>query len=308
MELDFVAWLRERLPRSEHVALGVGDDAAVVDLSSPTLVTTADLLIDGVHFRTEEHPPERIGRKALAVNLSDLAAMAAKPVGALVSLALPRDAAGGMAADDLARRLVEGMLPLAEEFACPIVGGDTNVGSGPLTIAVTAFGEPTDRGVVRRDGAVAGDYLMMTGEELGGSLVGKHLDFTPRVAEALDLAQRFDLHAMMDLSDGLAADLPRMCTASGVGATVFAYHLPISEAVKAAAARTGREAIEHALSDGEDFELLMAVDKETAREMLQWPPESGVFWIGEFNEAAGVRLRLHDGETRPLSNTGYEHR
>lgn len=307
MELDFIDWLTERLPKSPQLRIGVGDDAALVALQRPELVATADLLIDGVHFLTGEHTPERIGHKSLAVNLSDLAAMAARPTGALVSLALPRDGACGLLPRELAARLIEGMLPLAEQFGCPIVGGDTNVGPGPLVISVTAFGEPTERGVVRRDGAKPGDFLMMTGQELGGSLAGKHLDFTPRVAEALDLASRFDLHAMMDLSDGLATDLPRMCAASGVGATIFADHLPISAAAKRMAEEGQRSGVEHALRDGEDFELLIAASETTARLMLASPPQAGVFWIGEFTSELGVRLKTSDRPAEPLTATGYEH-
>lgn len=308
MELDFIDWLTGRLPTSPQLRVGVGDDAALVALQRPELVATADLLIDGVHFLTGEHTPERIGHKSLAVNLSDLAAMAARPAGALVSLALPRDGACGLPPRELAARLIEGMLPLAEQFGCPIVGGDTNVGSGPLVISVTAFGEPTDRGVVRRDGAKQGDWLMVTGEGLGGSLAGKHLDFTPRVAEALDLASRFDLHAMMDLSDGLALDARRLGEASGVGIVVFEDHLPVSEAAKACAQDSGRSPIEHALTDGEDFELLIAVEPEVGRGMLARPPRSGTLWIGEVTEHGGVNLRNTNGSVEPLTATGYEHR
>lgn len=308
MELDFIDWLTERLPPSPQLRIGVGDDAALVALQRPELVATADLLIDGVHFVTAEHSPGRIGRKALAVNLSDLAAMAARPAGALVSLALPREGACGLTPRELAARLIEGMLPLAEEFCCPIVGGDTNLTDGTLVVAVTAFGEPTAKGVVRRSGAQPGDFLMVTGTELGGSLVGKHLDFTPRVDEAIDLLERFDLHAMMDLSDGLATDLPRMCTASGCGATVFADHLPVSSAAKELASKDHRSEIEHALSDGEDFELLIAASEATARLMLASPTKCGVCRIGEFTAEPGVRLKAGDLPPEPLSHSGYEHR
>ena len=308
MELDFVRWLNERLPTLSGGQVGVGDDAAVVALGGSQLVATADLLIDGVHFDTSQHAIERIGRKSLAVNLSDLAAMAAKPVGCLVSLALPRGGAGGVTTQQLAQRLVEGMAPLAEEFGCPIIGGDTNVHEGPLVINVTAFGEPTERGVVRRSGAAPGDWLMVTGDELGGSLEGKHLDFTPRVVEALRLVELADIHAMMDLSDGLSLDLRRMCEASGVGAIVYKHHLPISKSAERMARSSGRSPVDHALSDGEDFELLFTVSREVGEDLLTRPRfRCGLFWIGEITADPELTIRDFSGSTRPLEARGYEH-
>jgi thiamine-monophosphate kinase len=308
MELDFVRWLHERLPTLSGGQIGVGDDAAVVALGGSQLVVTADLLIDGVHFDTSQHAIERIGRKSLAVNLSDLAAMAAKPVGCLVSLALPRGGAGGVTTQQLAMRLVEGMAPLAEEFGCPIIGGDTNVHDGPLVINVTAFGEPTERGVVRRSGARPGDWLMVTGDGLGGSLAGKHLDFTPRVREALRLTELADIHAMMDLSDGLSLDLRRMCEASGVGAIVFDGHVITSAAAESAAAASGRSPTEHALNDGEDFELLFAVDPAVGNQLLgQVAIEDGLNWIGEVREGNRLERQLIDGSLCLLEPKGYEH-
>jgi thiamine-monophosphate kinase len=303
MELDFVRWLNERLPAIGGGQIGVGDDAAVVTLGGSQLVATADLLIDGVHFDTSQHAIERIGRKSLAVNLSDLAAMAAKPVGCLVSLALPRGGAGGVTTQQLAMRLVEGMAPLAEEFGCPIIGGDTNVHDGPLVINVTAFGEPTERGVVRRNGARPGDVLLVTGK-LGGSLAAKQFDFTPRIREAFALHVAAPLHAMMDLSDGLSLDLNRLCEASGVGAIVEAEAVPISIAAKL----TGEAALDHALSDGEDFELLIAVALEDAARLLADAPVAcGLTRIGEMIAGSGVSLRLGDGSITPLEAKGYQH-
>ncbi|QDT68050.1 Thiamine-monophosphate kinase [Planctomycetes bacterium MalM25] len=300
MELGFVDWLRERLPPSPHVRIGVGDDAALLDLPSGQLVTTADLLIDGVHFLTAEHAPERIGRKALAVNLSDLAAMAARPAGAVVSLALPRDGACGLDPRELAARLIEGMLPLAEEFGCPIVGGDTNVGPGPLSIAVTAFGEPTERGVVRRDGARPGDAICVTGP-LGGSLAGKHLDFIPLVREALTMHEQVTIHAMMDLSDGLSLDLRRMCAASGVGAVIDEDSIPITESTQ--------HDVSRALSDGEDFELLFTLPDSELRKLIDTPAQGNQpTRIGTVTAETEILLRDDSGATEPLTPQGYEHR
>lgn len=299
MELDFVDWLSNRLPPHPAVKIGIGDDAALVDLPSKQLVTAVDLLIDGVHFVSAEHSPERIGRKALAVNLSDLAAMAARPAGALVSLAIPREGACSLPPSDLAKRLIEGMLPLAEEFGCPIIGGDTNVGPGPLMLAVTVFGEPTGCGVVRRNGAKQGDAIFVTGS-LGGSFVGKHLDFTPRVAEAIRLHEQVDLHAMMDLSDGLSLDLMRLCKASRVGAMIEQDALPIATAAEAN--------VQRALSDGEDFELLFTLAEAEAQKLIDSPPEPiQLTRIGSITDKSDIRLRHTDGTSEPLNATGYQH-
>ncbi|MEO0529261.1 MAG: thiamine-phosphate kinase [Planctomycetota bacterium] len=298
MELDFVDWLRDRLPTSPRVRIGIGDDAALIELGGSELVTTADLLIDGVHFLSAEHEPERIGRKALAVNLSDLAAMACRPAGAVVSLSLPRDGVAGHTVRELAAKLIEGMLPLAEAFDCPIVGGDTNVGPGPLTLAVTAFGTPTKCGVVRRDGAHPGDAILVTGR-LGGSLAAHHLDFLPRVTEALQLHATATLHAMMDLSDGLSLDLARLAKASGVGAIIDESALPLSEHAASSAA---------ALSDGEDFELLLTLAASEADRLLEQSPLAcGLTRIGEIIAGDAVQLRDAEGKLAPLVPRGYEH-
>src|SRR5690349_8996728 len=160
MERDLVRWLLDRLPKHGRMVLGAGDDAAVLGMQAGNdLVATTDMLMDGVDFRLSEHEPERIGRKALAVNLSDLAAMAAAPVAALVSLALP--ARGG---ETLAKRLYEGMIPLATEFDCPIAGGDTNSWDGPLVISVTALGEVPQSRRWLRSGARPDDAIIVTGQ------------------------------------------------------------------------------------------------------------------------------------------------
>lgn len=311
MELDFVAWLRERLPAHPRLRLGVGDDAALIDAAtngSDSIVTTTDLLIDGVHFQSEEHTPERIGRKALAVNLSDLAAMAARPTAAVVSLALPRDGACGLSPQELAASLLEGMLPLAEQFDCPIAGGDTNLGPGPLVVSITALGCPTPLGVLRRDGAKPGDQLLVTGS-LGGSLIAKHLDFDPRIEEALLLHERYGLTAGMDITDGLSIDLARLATASGVGAIVNEVALPLADVAREIAKQSGRSPLEHALHDGEDFELLFtAPPNEAKRLVAEQPIACGVTLIGEITAEPKLLLRDAANAVKNLEPCGYEHR
>jgi thiamine-monophosphate kinase len=210
MELEFIRRLRERLPtRQADLLVGPGDDAAVLAWrQAADCVVTTDMLTDGVDFRLAEAEPRQIGRKALAVNLSDLAAMAAVPVAVVVSLALPRTA--GL---EFAWELYEGLLPLAAEFDTLVAGGDTNAWDGGLVINVTAIGRTTERGPLLRSGARPGDAIVVTGD-FGGSILGKHFDFTPRVREALHLRANYDVHAAMDVSDGLSLDLSRLCEES----------------------------------------------------------------------------------------------
>src|SRR3954464_13750303 len=184
MELEFIRWLREHVPADPRAKLGLRDDAALLSLAgNPDIVVTTDLLTDGVDFRVGTDDLRRIGRQALGANLSDLAAMAATPVAAFISLAIPHLGAAGSGPLETAIGLYEGMLPLASEFDIAIAGGDTNTFDGPLVISVTAIGTPLPQGPLRRSGGHPGDWIMVTGS-LGGSILGQMFDFTPRVREA----------------------------------------------------------------------------------------------------------------------------
>src|SRR3954469_14830779 len=160
MELEFIRWLREHVPDDPRAKLGLRDDAAVLSLGGSEAIVTTDLLTDGVDFRLEVDDPKRIGRQALGANLSDLAAMAASPVAAFISLALPRSERCRFEPLDLAIRLYEGLLPLAREFDVAIAGGDTNTFNGPLVISVTAIGTPLSQGQLTRSGGHPGDWIM----------------------------------------------------------------------------------------------------------------------------------------------------
>src|SRR5437764_9906282 len=267
-EFAFINWVRGRTKPHPCVPVGPGDDTAVVDLTSGLTLVTTDMLLGGSCFRLAEAGPRRVGRKAMAVNLSDIAAMAGRPVAAVVSVGLPRQ--GGRA---LAEELYRGLREVADAFDTAIVGGDTNSWDGPLVISVTLLGEATARGAVKRSGARPGDWLMVTGP-LGGSILGKHLDFTPRVREALHLHTEAPLHAMIDVSDGLAADVGHLCAESCCGAVLRAEAIPIADAAHRMA--DGRAPLEHALGDGEDFELVCAVAPEDARRLLETPSLAGL--------------------------------
>jgi thiamine-monophosphate kinase len=299
-EFAFIDWLRRRTPSAVRILVGPGDDTAELawPAGTPCLVT-ADMLLEGSCFLLAEAGPRRVGRKAMAVNLSDIAAMAGRPVAAVVSVGLPRR--GGRA---LAEELYLGLREVADAFDTAIVGGDTNSWEGPLVINVTLLGEATPRGVVRRAGARVGDRLLVTGP-LGGSILGKHLDFTPRVREALWLHERVPLHAMIDVSDGLAADVAHLCAESTCGAVLRAEAIPVADAARDLG--DGRPPLEHALGDGEDFELVFAVDPADARDLLAAQPVPGIT-LADIGECVPEGLWLEEnGRRRPLPPHGYVH-
>ncbi len=305
MESDWIAELRGRIGPHSAVPLGIGDDAAIVELGAQSAcVVTVDMLTDGVDFRLDEADPRRIGRKALAVNLSDLAAMAAQPVAGVVALALPRN--GGMT---LAHALYDGLLPLAERYDLAIAGGDTNSWDGPLVISITLLGKVGSHGPLRRQGARPGDRVIVTGA-FGGSILGRHFDFEPRVREALFLAERYDLHAGIDVSDGLSLDLARLATESGCGAELWPQAIPIADDARRLAERLadGSTAMDHALADGEDFELILAVPPEEADRMIaEQPLPVPLTAIGQFVQEPGLWQVDAAGRKSPLLPRGFEH-
>lgn len=301
-EFDFIARVRQLAAPSPRVPVGIGDDAAVIAFPSPAeALVTVDMLMEGVDFTFPPATPAEAGRKALAVNLSDIAAMGGRPLGAVVSVALPRERGW-----EFARELHAGLAALAREFDTPLIGGDTNTWDKPLAISVTLIGEAHRNGVARRNGAKSGDWIMVTGE-LGGSIAGKHLHFTPRLAEARALMDSGPMHAMIDISDGLAADLWHILEESRAGARLWGERIPISEAARAAASGT-TTALEHALTDGEDFELLFTVSPEQGAELLAEPPFSTrLSHIGEIVAEPGCSLRGEDGQWRNLPPLGWRH-
>lgn len=306
MENDLLRWFRATLPSHRQLVLGAGDDAAILKLTEGMqLVATTDMLMDGVDFRVGEDDPAAIGHKALAVNLSDLAAMASRPVAALVSLCLPRS--GGEA---LAKELYSGLLSTAAQFNMAIAGGDTNSWDGPLAINITALGEVQPGREWRRSGARPGDRILVTGD-FGGSILGRHLMFQPLVEEALWLADHLSVHAAIDVSDGLSLDLARLAEASGVGACINLERVPISEQAKLLARQRddGVTSLEHALGDGEDFQLILAADGDEVESFFaEHPPwKERLTSIGRFSAIQGL-WSVQDAELTPLAPRGWEHR
>jgi thiamine-monophosphate kinase len=306
VEREFIHWLQQRLPATSRIQVGIGDDAAVVQVGScESIVVATDMLMDGVHFDLSTCAAARAGHKALGVNLSDLAAMAATPLAAFVSLALPRDKAR-----DVGRQFIEGMALLSGEYDCPIAGGDTNVWSGPAVVNVAVIGAAGPRGAATRSGARPGDWILVTGA-YGGSMLGRHLDVTPRVREARRLHSEYEIHATIDVSDGLAIDLSRVAEASECGAVVKLDEVPIHSDAHEVAQRfaNGPSPLEHALGDGEDFELILAVSPEEGRRILsEWSLEVPIARVGEFVQEIGLWSEDASGKRTPLSPAGFEHK
>ena len=306
-EFELISRLTRSLPTNKSVVVGAGDDCAVLDLGLPDrlLLFKTDAVVEGVHF-TSTTPPEKIGRKALARCLSDIAAMAGTPIAALVTLALP-----ATFVPDFVESIYAGISALARRHEVAIVGGETTVNPQGTLISVALLGSmPRGKGVLR-SGAEVGDAIFVTGE-LGASLAGKHLDFEPRLAEARWLAQHFGLHAMLDISDGLAGDLRHILKASRVGAELLASAIPISrEARRAAKAESGAKTpLLAALTDGEDFELLFTVASREAVPLLDaWKkefPKLALSCIGKITASEGITIRDKEG-VRPFTAHGYAH-
>jgi thiamine-monophosphate kinase len=306
-EFELIDRLTRSLPTNPSVVVGAGDDCAVLDAGIPDrlLLFKTDAVVEGVHF-TSDTAPEKIGHKALGRCLSDIAAMAGTPTAALVTIGLP-----GTFKPDFVEAIYAGLNTLARRHQVAVVGGETTTNPGGIFISVALLGwVPRGKGALR-SGAEVGDAIFVTGE-LGGSLAGKHLDFEPRLAEARWLAQHFSLHAMLDVSDGLAGDLRHILTASRVGAELLTSAIPISrEARRAAkAGSAAKPPLVAALSDGEDFELLFTVASRNAVAVLDaWKkqfPGLALTCIGKIKAGEGITIRDKQG-VRPLTAHGYVH-
>lgn len=305
MENDFLQSLERRFAARPPVLVGIGDDGAVVATdSSQKVVVVTDMLLDGIHFRLADTSPILVGRKALAVNLSDLAAMLAKPTAAFISLALPRDNSTDL--QQFTEQLYQGLQELADQHDCVIAGGDTNSWEGPFAINVTLTGSPLGKQIPLRSGALPGDLLFVTGP-LGGSLQHqRHLTFQPRLDAARWLADNVPVSALMDISDGLATDLPRMMLASRTSAVLDATQIPIHADVPHSLPHQQR--LLAALNDGEDFELLLAVPAEAASILQSAPDHLHFHPIGSVQSGCGVQLKQSDGALVDMPPGGWQHR
>lgn len=300
-EFALIDWIRSKSKVREEIEQGIGDDAAILNCNSgQKWVTAVDVITEGVHF-TSETAPALIGRKALAINLSDIAAMGATPIAAFVGIVLPQQRD-----ETYARQIYDGIFSLAEQFNISIAGGDTNSWDGGLVVSVTVQGVLNQGEPIYRSGAQPGDHIFVTGP-LGGSLgSGRHLKFTPRLIESQKLLEHFRPTAMLDLSDGLGSDLFHLTSSSGVGAIIESAAIPIHDDVPTSVQDDQR--LHQAISDGEDFELLFTLTTEQSQELLKRGPSLGLdcYRIGVCTAEKNVLLKLDDQQVQ-FPQGGWRH-
>ena len=322
-EFALIGRIRRTLGNAPDVALGIGDDAAALrPTPGKLLLATCDIQVEGRHFIKARIGPEQLGRRAAAVNLSDIAAMGGRPTHALVSLALPADTEV-----EWVERLYDGLRDGFAEHGATLIGGNLSGSSTEIVIDVTLHGEVDGPAMLRRSGARPGDAVLVTGA-LGAARAGllaldtglagesaaaaadAHLVPTARVAEGLAIAASRLATAAIDVSDGFTADLGHLCEASGAGAQIFTNRIPISPAARDVAAELGFDPLLAALRGGEDYELIVTCpspDADALIEALRRATGTPLTAVGEITEAPGLRLVEPNGRERPLDAAGWDH-
>ncbi len=318
-EFALIAAIKEMAAKGEGAIKGIGDDAAVLRPSAgKVLLVTTDLLLEGVHFNLEFIDPYRLGRKALAVNLSDIAACGGQPRAMLASLAIAPDTEL-----TFVQALYQGMIEQTQEFEVGLVGGDTSRGE-KLMISIVLIGEAEEDKIVYRSGARKGDLIFVTGTlgdaALGlqqlkqgkkdGGLVHKHLAPVPRVREGREIALRGLATAMIDISDGLVADLGHIAEQSNVGAEVRLSRLPLSKEYRQEVKGYSPDAYQLALAGGEDYELLFTAVPAKEKAVAKLAKELGTPFtmIGEITAASqGVSVYGENGKEYPIKQKGHDH-
>ena len=316
---------RKNPPLGSKVVLGIGDDAAVLRPSKHRLLLlSSDVLLEGVHFLKEYAAPEILGKKALAVNLSDIAAMGGTPTYFLLALGIPSTTSLSFL-DAFSRSLQQ----MARQFKCSLVGGDVVRSTSGLVICITVGGEVDARRVLRRDGARPGDRIFLTGpvgdsalgfkilkagEDSGKkeiqSLIKAHLSPVPKVREGSSLALARLPTAMIDISDGLLQDLRHVVRESRVGARIYLDQIPLSKNFQKVAERFSPALWDLALSGGEDYELLFTVSPRRLPALAKWSKKNRtpVFPIGEITKRTGrVEVKNRDGSLYKPNQEGFEH-
>ncbi|MCY2952144.1 MAG: thiamine-phosphate kinase [Planctomycetota bacterium] len=291
-EFEFLDWVRKQQRPSQFVPIPAGDDMAVVNWPpGELLLVGVDQVLDGVHFDSALHDPRDIGRKVMNRNLSDCAAMACLPAADVATVALKRGSPLSYS-----KELYLGLRDAADVYDCPIIGGDTAAWDDRLLVTVTILGRTAGLRPILRKGAQPGNGIYVTGP-LGGSILGRHMTFTPRVNEGRKLAESGVVTAMIDISDALSRDLRHLCQQGGVGAIIHAATVPIHADAIQLSKQTHWDPLDHALHDGEDHELLFTT--------LRTPPLG--IQIGTITQDPAVLLQVN-GQTLPLAPKGWEHR
>jgi thiamine-monophosphate kinase len=300
-EDDIIAWFESQSKLSPtEFPIGIGDDMAEIQWGEGRSVfVTTDMLLDGVHFELGKATLKQVGYKAMAVSLSDCAAMATMPVAAVVSVALPK----GFGEEEL-KHLHAGITSAGDKFGCKLVGGDITSwhGERPFAISVAMLSKAEGNKAVRRSGAKVGDAICVTGS-LGGSRSGRHLEFEPRVKEAIEIARKVSVNSMIDISDGLSSDLNRICRASKVGAIINAEQIPISDE-----ARKSENPLGAAINDGEDFELLFTLNEKECEKLTKaWDGTVPITKIGKITDSGKMEIKGSNGRVSDLQPEGYDH-
>jgi thiamine-monophosphate kinase len=326
-EREFIDCIRRRTGEAgQDVIKGIGDDCAVVRGDGKSWLLTTDTLVESVHFDLSWHPSYLLGRKTASVNISDIAAMGGRPLAALLSMAVPDPGAAWL------DEFLAGFLAVLKEQGATLIGGDTVRSRAGAVFNVTVLGDAEENTILYRSGATVDDTIWVSGylgEAAAGlellrrkqpagkgstgrwpRLTGAHLDPHPRTRLGRLLATSGLVHAMMDLSDGLATDLAHMCAASHVGAGIEAVKLPISQDLAAASAYLSVSSLDLALKGGEDYQLLFTVSSANEAALRQLVAENGegeIFCIGHITEGKGVHLLREDGQLVEITYQGYDH-
>lgn len=307
-ELELIRKIKNIVsPIAEPVVVGIGDDCAVLDFKIDNLfiLFKTDAVVEGIHFLPGTDS-NKVGHKALARCLSDIAAMGGKPVAALVTIGLPKNFS-----PDYIEGVYNGIKYLASRYSVSIAGGETTTNPERLLISISLIGTVEKDKCVLRSGAKVGDAIFVTGE-LGGSIEGKHLEFEPRINEASWLVNNFKPTSMIDLSDGLASDLRHITVEQGVGAELLASAIPISDVAKRRARLhpDSKPALTAALTDGEDFELLFTLNPKKAVNLIdEWKktfPNLKLSCIGRVTESQEFKIRTKNG-VFDITEYGYIH-
>jgi thiamine-monophosphate kinase len=322
-ERELIAQIFSQFDTASPLLLkGIGDDCAVFTESDNLCwLASTDLLVENVHFVTKWHGAYALGRKSIAVNFSDIAAMGGKPRFILISLVIPSSLQ-----EDWLQDWHDGVKSMLDEFTCVLIGGDVSKGE-QLTINVTVLGTAHPDYVVYRSGASANQDIYITGE-LGSSAAGlellkkgyntsgeflpliqAHLDPLPKVEIGIKLGKDHLVTAMQDVSDGIATDLSHICKASNVSAIIDANKLPINGLVQRISSEINHSPLDLALFGGEDYQLIFTSSRENSSQIQKIAKESSVpiTKIGETREGPAQVLLLKDDHTKDISFKGYEH-